>query len=119
MSALRLASVPYVNAAPLTWGFRRGPFRDLFDLTFETPAQIAGAIQNVALYGLPDDYYQHYLQNIDAVSLEDVRRVSSRYLETSKMAVVVVGDLAKIRNGIEAMKIADVVICDLDGNPLP
>jgi zinc protease len=90
-----------------------------FALTFETPAQIASALQNIVLYGLPDDYYQHYLQNIDAVSLEEVSRVSRQYLDASKMAVVVVGDLAKIRPGIESMKIADIVVCDLDGNPIP
>jgi zinc protease len=90
-----------------------------FALTFETPAQVAGALQNVVLYGLPDDYYQHYLQNIDAVSLDEVGRVSRKYLDASKMAVVVVGDLAKIRPGIEAMKIADIVVCDLDGTPVP
>ena len=89
-----------------------------FALTFETPVQIAGALQNIVLYGLPDNYYNRYLQNIDAVSVADVQRVASKYLDASKMAVVVVGDLAKIKDGITALKLGDVVLCDLDGKKL-
>lgn len=90
-----------------------------FALTFETPAQIAGAMQNLVLYSLPDDYYATYLQNIDRVSIEDVRRVSARYFDSSRMAVVVVGDLQLIRNGVEGLQLGQTVLCDVDGKPLP
>jgi predicted Zn-dependent peptidase len=90
-----------------------------FALTFETPGQIAGALQNVVLYGLPEDYYNKYLQNIEAVSLTDVNAAARKYLNSSKMAMVVVGDLSKIQSGIEQMKFGDVVLCDTDGKPLP
>ncbi len=89
-----------------------------FALTFETPVQIAGALQNIVLYGLPDDYYNRYLQNIDAVSVADVGRVASKYLDTNHMAVVVVGDLATIKERIAALKLGDIVLCDLDGKKL-
>ncbi len=88
-----------------------------FALNFETPSQIAGALQNIVLYGLPDDYYQNYLQTIDAVSLADVNRVAKQYLDTSRMAVVVVGDLAKIKSGIAALNLGRMVECDLTGKP--
>ncbi len=90
-----------------------------FALSFETPSQIAGSLQNIVLYNLPEDYYQNYLQNIDAVPLGEVSRVSQKYLDASKMAMVVVGDLAKIKDGIAAMKFADLVMCDVDGKQLP
>ena len=90
-----------------------------FALTFETPAQIAGALQNIVLYGLPENYYQNYLQNIESVSLEDVDRVAKIYLGSSKMAIVIVGDLAKIKENISGMNLAPVSLCDLDGKPLP
>ncbi|MBI1807569.1 MAG: insulinase family protein [Ignavibacteria bacterium] len=90
-----------------------------FALTFETPAQIAGALQNIVLYGLPENYYQQYLQNIDAVSLGDVDRVAKKYLDTSKMAIVIVGDLAKIKESVSGMKLGPVALCDVDGKPLP
>jgi len=90
-----------------------------FALNFETPAQLAGMMQNIILYGLPDDYYSTYLQNIESVTTDDVLRVSKKYLDSSKMAVVVVGDLATIRPGIEAAAIGDIIVADTDGNPLP
>ena len=90
-----------------------------FALTFETSAQIAGVLQNIILYGLPENYYNTYLQNIEAVTLQDVEKVSKQYLGTSKMAIVVVGDLAKIKAPIAAMNIGDIVVCDTDGKPLP
>ncbi|HLA99827.1 MAG TPA: pitrilysin family protein [Bacteroidota bacterium] len=89
-----------------------------FALNFETPAQLAGMMQNIILYGLPDDYYSTYLQNIESVTTGDVLRVSKEYLDGSKMAVVVVGDLATIRQGIEAAALGDIIVCDTDGNPL-
>lgn len=90
-----------------------------FALTFETPMQIAGALQNIVLYGLPENYYNNYLKNIDDVTLDDVQRVASKYLNTSTMAIVVVGDLAKIKNGITALNLGDVTLCDVDGKQLP
>lgn len=40
MTPLRLATVPYVNAAPLLWGFRRGSLRDHATVVAEPPARI-------------------------------------------------------------------------------
>ena len=90
-----------------------------FALAFETPAQIAGSLQGIVLYGLPENYFNNYLQNIEAVQLDDVQRVAKKYLDASKMAVVVVGDLAKIKDGVVALKLGQTVMCDLDGHPLP
>ncbi|MGA9115274.1 MAG: pitrilysin family protein [Bacteroidota bacterium] len=90
-----------------------------FALSFETPAQVAGILQNIVLYNLPDDYYQTYLQNIERIGREDVRQVAGQYLDASRMAVVVVGDVASIRSGMEAMKAGPIVLCDTEGRPLP
>jgi zinc protease len=89
-----------------------------FALNFETPAQIAGALQTIVLYNLPENYYETYLQNINAVTLDDVRRVAQKYLDSSKMAVVVVGDLKLVQKGIENLKLGDIVLCNTDGKPL-
>jgi predicted Zn-dependent peptidase len=90
-----------------------------FALAFETPAQIAGALQNIVLYGLPEDYYNNYLVNIEGVSLDAVQRVAKQYLDTSRMVVVVVGDLAKIKAGVMGLKLGETVVCDPDGKPVP
>lgn len=90
-----------------------------FALAFETPAQIASQLQNILLFGLPENYFDAYMQNIEAVSRDEVQRVAQQYLHTSSMAIVVVGDLKKIKENIAALKLGDVILCDLDGKPLP
>jgi zinc protease len=87
-----------------------------FATSFEMPQQIAAALVNLVVYKLPDDYFQNYLKNIDAVTLADVQRVAKQYLDTSKMAIVIVGDLKLIKPGIEAMNVAPVVTADVNGN---
>ncbi len=89
-----------------------------FSTSFETPAQIAAALVNIVVYGLPEDYLINYLKNVDLVTLADVQRVARRYLDSSKMAIVVVGDLKVIRPGIEQMNFGPVVVADVNGNPV-
>lgn len=89
-----------------------------FALNFETSAQIASSLQNIVLYGLPENYYQNYLQNIDGVTLDAVNRVAKKYLDASTMAAVVVGDLSKIKESVAALKLGDVVVCDVSGKPV-
>jgi zinc protease len=89
-----------------------------FTIGFETAAQISQSLGSVVIYGLPEEYFSQYLQNIEEVTTVDISRVAASYLDTSKMAIVVVGDLAKIRPGIEALGLGHVVICGTDGKPL-
>ncbi len=89
-----------------------------FALGFETPQQIAASLVNIVLYGLPDDYFNTYLQHIDSVTLADVRAAAKKYLDSSKMKIVVVGDVNRIRKSIEALDVGPVVLCDSNGNPL-
>ncbi len=89
-----------------------------FALAFETPGQIAGALQSIVLYGLPEDYFNRYLVNIDAVKLDEVQRVAGKYLDASKMAVLVVGDLARIKQSVIDLGLGEAVYSDVDGKPM-
>ena len=89
-----------------------------FALNFETPAQVAGSLVNLVLYGLPDNYYSTYLSNINGVTLDDVKRVAAKYLDSSKMAIVIVGDVKMIKEGVERLKVGETVMCNAEGNPL-
>jgi zinc protease len=89
-----------------------------FALNFETSRQVAASLQSLVLYDLPENYFDNYLQNIEAVTAPDIQRVSTKYLDASKMAVVVVGDVATIKSGLEALGIGNIVVCDPDGAPI-
>ncbi len=75
---------------------------------FETPSQIATKLATVALYELPENYYDTYVDNVQQVTVDDVKRVTSDYIHPSKVAVVVVGDVQKIKKPLEKLGIGDV-----------
>ena len=70
--------------------FVKKGFAGSFALTFETAGQVAGALQNLVLYNLPENYYETFLLNIDNVSLDEVQKAAKKYLDSSRMAFVVV-----------------------------
>jgi zinc protease len=79
-----------------------------FPSTFQTVAGTAGALGELALYDLPDDYYDRYVERVLAVTAEDVQRVAARYLDPDRVAIVVVGDLAGIEAPIRALELGPV-----------
>ena len=91
-------------------GFPRG---------FETPEQIANRLTDIVLYNLPDDYFNSYIARVRAVKLEDVNNVANRYLDPSKMAILVVGDRKVIEPGLRSL--TDVgtttTFLDVEGRP--
>lgn len=58
---------------------------------FESNGAIAATFAGLALYDLPLDYYESYAARVEAVSIEDVKRVAQKYLRPDQMAIVVVG----------------------------
>ena len=76
-----------LGIAALTRGYAR---------SFETSEQIGRAAMQLALYDLPDDYFQEFVPRIEAVTADDVSRVTARHLDPSRLLTVVVGDLDAI-----------------------
>ena len=50
---------------------------------------------------------------INAVTSADVQRVAKQYVPVDKVTVLVVGDLAKIRAGVEALKLGPSQVIDV------
>ncbi len=82
---------------------------------FETTQQIAGALVPVAMYGLPLDYYNNYVQNIEAITSADVERVARQYVNPGSLAVVIVGDRKSIEPTLKAVNIGPISIRDMTG----
>jgi zinc protease len=85
---------------------------------FETTQQIAAALVPVALYGLPLDYYNNYVQNIEGVTQADVARVAQQYINPGSLAVVIVGDRKTIEAGLKATNVGPIAIRDISGQPI-
>ena len=72
----------------------------------------------VALYGLPLDYYNNYVQSIEGVTQADVARVAQQYINPGSLAVVIVGDRKTIEAGLKAVNLGPIAIRDISGQPI-
>lgn len=72
-----------------------------FARSLENPATIANFALNVARYNLPADYYQNYLKNLAAISAQDVQAMAAKYVDPSKMHIVIVGNAKEIATGLD------------------
>jgi zinc protease len=73
----------------------------VFPLRFETPGPVVGAIAGLVVHDLPDDELARYRPEIEAVTIEDVRRVARDHLHVDRSAIVLVGDADAVGADIE------------------
>ncbi|HYN83108.1 MAG TPA: pitrilysin family protein [Gemmatimonadaceae bacterium] len=85
---------------------------------FETTQQIATVLVPVALYNLPLDYYNNYVQNVEAITQADVQRVAREYINPSSLAIVIVGDRKSIESGLKAVGTGPISVRDFFGKPV-
>lgn len=85
---------------------------------FETTQQIANQLIPVVLYGLPLDYYNNYVSNIENITQADVQRVARQYINPSSLAIVIVGDRKNIEAGLKAVNAGPISVRDFFGQPI-
>ena len=61
-----------------------------YPLSMETPAQIGSKIIVQEFYGLPENYIDKYLDNVMAVSMEDIEGAIKRVLDPRNMVITLV-----------------------------
>ena len=72
-----------------------------FVLALERPATIAQYALSILTEGLPADFYTTYLQKINAVSIEDIQRVSQKYLHLDNARIFVTGKGSEVLENLE------------------
>jgi predicted Zn-dependent peptidase len=82
---------------------------------FETTQGAAGRYRDLLTYGLPFEYFNGYIDHINAVTAADVQRVARQYLDLDHFVIVVVGDRSLIEAGIRALNEGPITIRDLWG----
>ncbi|MGW8256713.1 MAG: M16 family metallopeptidase [Thermoguttaceae bacterium] len=74
-----------------------------FPAYFETSSALASHLKTLALYHLPDDYFENWVPSVQAVSSEDVLKVAKKYLLLENLAVIIVGDSSKIESSLRKL----------------
>jgi predicted Zn-dependent peptidase len=81
---------------------------------FQAVGQIAGQLEGLVNYNLPDSYFNEYVKNIMAITKDDVNRVAKKYIDPEKVAIVVVGDRSKVEAGIKALNLGPIQNMTID-----
>jgi zinc protease len=71
---------------------------------------------NIQTEGLPADFYENYIKNINAVTPDDVMRVAQKYFLEDNIRILVVGKGSEVISGLEKLKIP-MFYFDKFGNP--
>ena len=85
---------------------------------FETTGGAAARFRELLAFGLPLDYYDHYVDRINAITGADVQRVAREYIDPDHFDIVVVGDKSQIEAGIKALNEGPIVYRDLWGQEI-
>jgi zinc protease len=91
-----------------------------FVMQIEKPSTIAGYALNKETQGLPEDFYENYIKNINAVTAEDIKNAANKYFLADKTRVVIVGKAGDVLPGLETMSKREklpIFYFDKYGNP--
>ena len=73
----------------------KAKYNGSFALGMEDPANTARYASNILINNLSKDFYRTFLQKINGVSVEDIKKVSQKYFEKDKSRIVMVGNGSK------------------------
>jgi zinc protease len=89
----------------------------VFPATVQSSGDVASRLVDMELYGLPQDYFDRYRENIAAIGRDEVARVAQKYIDPDKTLIVVVGSARQIREPLGTLGYP-VHELDIDGNPV-
>jgi zinc protease len=87
----------------------------VFPYSLQTVGDITRRLETLNVFGLPDDYYDHYLERIAAVTREDIREVARRHVDPERIVVVAVGPAEILEPQFEGM--GPVTVWSPEGEP--
>ena len=91
--------------ASLTRGYPRG---------FETAQQVARSVSQLALYNLPDSYFEDFIPRVNAVEQSDVVDVAARHVDPARTVTLIVGDYQAIEASLPSLGLGDPQLLPAD-----
>lgn len=82
----------------------------VFPLRFETTAGIAAAIEPLAVYDLPDQWWHAYRANLEAVTVSDAHAVARELVRPDDALILVVGDASKVRDELAEVGLGPIEV---------
>jgi zinc protease len=85
---------------------------------WETNAAIASELQNMVVWGVPENYYDTYAAQVSAMDAARATEAARAIVGDGPTTWVVVGDRESIEPKIRAMGIGEVQVVDTQGRPV-
>jgi zinc protease len=98
--------------------FAKGNILQGYSREFETISQLADAVTDQIVYGLPDDDLVRHPQAVAAVDLATANAAGAKFLHPEDVAIIVVGDAAKIEDSLRELDLGPIRRVDRNGNLL-
>ncbi|MFZ1530057.1 MAG: pitrilysin family protein [Ferruginibacter sp.] len=74
----------------------KAAYNGSFALGMEDPSRSARYASNILINNLPKDFYRTYLQKINAVTVDDIKRVAKNYMSESNSRIVIAGNGSRV-----------------------
>ena len=84
---------------------------------FETDNDLVGELAAQVMYELPDDYFATFSKKVEAVTVEEVKRVATQHLDPAKLSVVLVGDRGVITPQLKDLPIGAFEVQEAGATP--
>lgn len=72
-----------------------------FVMALEQPSTIARYALNIKINNLPENFYETYLEKINAVTIEDIQRVAQKYFNVDNARIVIAGKALDVIPNLE------------------
>lgn len=93
------------GVAALTRGYARN---------FETAEQLARAVTQLALYDLPDQYFDEFVPRMERVTVDDVTRVAVEHLDPARLSTLIVGDYFAVSRDLPRLNLGAASVLAAD-----
>ena len=82
---------------------------------WQTSGAVLSSLNQIVTYNLPDDYYDRYPAEVQALTPEKVSKAAQEIIHPNNLVWVVVGDRSMVETPLEALGYGPIKVIDTDG----
>jgi zinc protease len=86
--------------------------------SWETANNVLASVSEMIRFDLPPDYFETYAGRVKSMTLNDMNKAAQEVVRANNLTWIVVGDRAKIEQGIRDLGYGEIRLIDADGNPV-
>jgi zinc protease len=84
----------------------------------ETSGEVAGSYADILTYGLPDNYLNDFVDEVQALTPGQLQAAGAELVHPDVLTWIIVGDLSAIEASVRKLELGEVKVLDTDGQVL-